>query len=290
MSTALPPLLDRIRFVMVETTHPGNIGAVARAMKTQGLSRLHLVNPRHFPNAEALARASGADDLLAEAGVHDNLVDALRGCRLVVGSSARLRSVAWPQVEPHECARRLLAEALHGEVALVLGRESSGLTNEELAHCQYLVHIPTSAAFSSLNVAAAAQIFAYELGRSLRESTPRQADGEQRDLATAEALEGFHSHLAQTLVDIGFSDPDQSRKLLQRLRRLFNRARPDWVELNILRGILSAAQGKKTSDRFDKVGKHRGGSAAGEPLPDDPSDKIEPGRPKREPPTSRGRS
>lgn len=289
MNRPVSPLLDRIRFVMVETTHPGNIGAVARAMKTQGLSRLHLVRPRHFPNAEALARASGADDLLAAAGVHDNLVDALRGCRLVMGSSARLRAVEWPLLEPHECARRLLAEADQGEVALVLGRESSGLTNDELGRCHYLAQIPTNSAFSSLNVAAAAQIFAYELSRNVREAAGQQIENERRDLATAEAMEGFHAHLAQTLEDIGFSDPEQSRKLLRRLRRLFNRARPDWVELNILRGILSAAQGKKTSDRFRKVGAQGGGSSAGEPSADDPSGKIG-RRPARERLTPRGGS
>ncbi len=251
MNTTLS-LLDRIRFVLVETTHPGNIGAVARAMKTQCLRRLELVRPRHFPNAEALARASGADDLLAAAGVHHDLVGALAGCRVVVGSSARLRSIEWPLLEPRDCAERLLDEAAGGEVALVLGRESSGLTNEELARCHYLVNIPVNPAFSSLNLAAAAQVFAYEIHRTLREREGRRLADVPRDLAPAEAMEGFHQHLAQALVDLGFSDPDQSRKLLRRLRRLFNRARPDRIELNILRGVLSAAQGRKTSDRFRK--------------------------------------
>jgi tRNA (cytidine32/uridine32-2'-O)-methyltransferase len=252
MTNHPPSLLDRIRFVLVETTHPGNIGAVARAMKTQCLRRLELVGPRHFPNAEALARASGADDLLAAAGVHEDLVGALAGCRLVVGSSARLRAIEWPLLEPRECAERLLDEAADGEVALVLGRESSGLTNDELARCHYLVNIPVNPEFSSLNLAAAAQVFAYEIHRTLRERGGRRLVDVPRGLAPAEAMEGFHQHLAQALVDLGFSDPDQSRKLLRRLRRLFNRARPDRIELNILRGILSAAQGRKTSDRFRK--------------------------------------
>jgi tRNA (cytidine32/uridine32-2'-O)-methyltransferase len=252
--------LDKIRFVMVETSHPGNIGAAARAMKTMGLSRLHLVRPKSLPNAEAVARASGADDLLAAAQVHAALVDALRGCRLVVGSSARLRSVDWPLLEPGDCARQLVAEAAHGDVALLLGRESSGLTNDELARCHYLVQIPTDPGFSSLNVASAAQIFSYEIRRVLRaQERPRSAET-PRDLATAETMEGFYVHLAQTLVDTGFSDPAQSRKLLRRLRRLFNRARPDCIELNILRGILSAAQGKKTPGRFRKDD-----SSAGDP-------------------------
>lgn len=250
--TAEEAVLKRIRFVLVETSHPGNIGAVARAMKTQRLTRLELVRPKELPNAEALARASGADDLLAGAGVHKDLVEALRGCRLVVGSSARLRSLEWPLLEPRACADLLLGEARHGEVALVLGRESSGLTNEELARCQYLAHIPANPAFSSLNLAAAAQIFAYEVHRAWRENTGQPIEEEPRDLATAEALEGLHAHLAETLAGLGFSDPGQSHKLLRRLRRLFNRARPDWVELNILRGILSAAQGKKSAERFRK--------------------------------------
>lgn len=246
-------VLKNIRFVLVETTHPGNIGAVARAMKTMGLSKLHLVKPKSGVNAEAVARASGADDLLAAAAVHGDLVDALRGCRLVVGSSARLRTVEWPLLEPGDCAGRLLTEAQQGEVALVLGRESSGLTNDELARCHFLVHIPTNPGFSSLNVAAAAQIFAYEILRTLRDAAGLRIEETPRDLATAEAMEGFHAHLAKTLVDTGFSDPAQSRKLLRRLRRLFNRARPDWIELNILRGILSAAQGKKKPGRFGRL-------------------------------------
>jgi tRNA (cytidine32/uridine32-2'-O)-methyltransferase len=252
-------VLRNIRFVLVETTHPGNIGAVARAMKTMGLSRLELVKPKSLPNAEALARASGADDLLKAATVHADLVDALRGCRLVIGSSARLRTLEWPLLEPADCAARLLAEAARGEVALMLGRESSGLSNDELARCHFLVRIPTDPGFSSLNVAAAAQIFSYEIRRTLRAAACLRFDDAPRDPATAEAMEGFYVHLAQTLVDTGFSDPARSGKLLRRLRRLFNRARPDWVELNILRGILSAAQGKKTPGRFAKSGASEGG-------------------------------
>jgi len=248
--------LDRIRFVLVGTTHTGNIGATARAMKAMGLSRLHLVRPKRLPDAEAIARASGADDLLAAAAVHDSLVNALSGCRFVVGSSARLRTVEWPLLEPQECAETLLREASDGEVALVLGRESSGLTNAELEQCHYLVHIPTNPDFSSLNVAAAAQVFAYEirrchragLGEHLSPEVPAPAP------APAEMLDGFHAHLTHALVDIGFADPEQSKKLGRRLRRLFNRARPDQTEINMLRGILSAAQGKKDPARFRKSG------------------------------------
>jgi tRNA (cytidine32/uridine32-2'-O)-methyltransferase len=239
---------------MVETTHPGNIGAVARAMKTMGLSRLHLVRPKFLANSESVARASGADDLLEAARVHEELVDALRGCRLVIGASARLRSLEWPRLEPADCAQRLLEEARSGQVALVLGRESSGLSNDELARCHFLAHIPTNPAFSSLNVAAAAQIFAYEILRNWRKAMEGPQEENGRDPAPAETMEGFYAHLAQTMVDTGFSDPNQSRKLTRRLRRLFNRARPDLVELNILRGILSAAQGKKNRERFCRTG------------------------------------
>lgn len=239
--------LARIRFVLVETTHTGNIGAVARAMKTMGLSRLELVAPRHLPDAEALARASGADDLLEHAGIHETLVDALAGCRLVIGASARLRTIEWPLLEPPECAQRLLDESAGGDVALVLGRESSGLTNAELARCHALVHIPTNPDFSSLNLAAAAQVLAYEIRRTARTEQGERLTDPPRDLATAEEMEGFYGHLTETLFAIRFGDPEQSHKLMRRLRRLFNRARPDRVELNILRGILSAAQGGKTA-------------------------------------------
>lgn len=245
-----PSPLTRIRFVLVGTTHVGNLGASARAMKTMGFARMELVNPRSRPDAACLALAAGADDLLERAGIHTDLPAALAGCRLVVGASARLRSLAWPLLEPPEAARRLLAEAAGGDVALVFGRESSGLSNEELACCHHLVHIPTDAGFSSLNLAAAVQVLAYELRRSWREDGalgPGVARSEEspRDLATAEELDGFHAYLAQALLDIGFSGPDRSTRLLLRLRRLFNRARLDRDEVNILRGILSAAQGRK---------------------------------------------
>ena len=246
-----PPLatLARIRFVLVGTTHTGNLGAAARAMKTMGLTRLELANPRSPPDAQALALAAGADDLLQRAGVHASLAGALTGCRLVIGASARLRSLPWPLLEPPAAARLLLAEAALGDVALVFGRESSGLANEELACCNSLVHIPTDPGFGSLNLAAAVQVLAYEVRRAWREGQGVTLVEGPREVATAEALDGFHAHLAQTLMEIGFATPDQSARLLMRLRRLFNRARPDWVELNILRGILSAVQGRKRAGR-----------------------------------------
>lgn len=242
-------LLERVRFVLIETSLSANIGAVARAMKTMGLSRLVLVRPQQPLNAEALARAAGADDLLERAQVCSSLDEALAGCTLVVGSSARERSLAWPELDPSICAERLLGDAAHAEVALLLGRERSGLSNDELARCHFLTRIPANPDYSSLNIAAAAQVFAYELRRQLLTgqapagptvlSEPSEA---RTPLAASDEMEGFYRHLEQTLELIGFADPGQSRTLRRRLRRLFNRARPDRIEINILRGILSAAQ------------------------------------------------
>lgn len=234
-------MLSDIRIVLVETTHPGNIGAVARAMKTMGMDALYLVKPKIFPSAEATARASGADDILERSRVCGDLVQALEGCRLVVGTSARRRTVEWPELAPRQSARRMLEEAARGPVALVFGRESSGLSNAELERCHFLAHIPTNPDFSSLNIASAVQLFAYELYQLTLADAPAAAV-EAREVATAEALEGLHRHMARTLVEIGFADPRQSKKLLRRLRRLFNRARPDHDELNILRGVLSTVQ------------------------------------------------
>ena len=234
-------VLDNVRIVMVHPSHPGNIGAVARAMKNMCLSRLELVAPRQFPHADATARASGADDLLARARVHADLDAALADCRLVVGASARSRSVSWPVLEPRRCADELISAASQGPVAILFGRESSGLSNEELDRCRYLVQIPANSAYSSLNVAMAVQILAYELLVQSLQAAPG-ASSDIRPMASAERFEGFMAHLAQTLGDVGFTDPEHSVKLLRRLRRLFQRAQPDDREINILRGVLTAAQ------------------------------------------------
>jgi TrmH family RNA methyltransferase len=227
-----------IRIVLVNPTHPGNIGAAARAMKTMGLSRLHLVTPEHFPHADASARASGADDLLVNAAVCDNLEAALSGCALVFGASARHRRMEWPERTPRQAAEE--AHGCIGEVAFVFGREHSGLTNQELAHCNALVHIPCDTEFSSLNLAAAVQVIAYELRLASLES-PAAHDGVERP-ADAAAIERFHAHLEETLIAIGFLDPANPRKLMQRLRRLFGRVRLDDNEVNILRGVLTQVQ------------------------------------------------
>lgn len=241
-------MLSNVRIVLVGTTHPGNIGATARAMKNMCLERLWLVRPRHFPSAEATARASGADELLTRAVVCSTLDEALTDCRLVVGSSARMRSVQWPVLDPRTCGVTLHAEAGSGPVALVFGRESSGLTNEELGRCHYLVHIPTNEAYNSLNLAAAVQVLVYEVYLASR-AAAGACEPIARDVAGADAMQGFLKHLEQALLDLNFADPRQSKTLLQRLRRLFLRARPDRDELNILRGVLSAAQGRKSMRR-----------------------------------------
>lgn len=234
-------MLSNIRIVLVETSHPGNIGAVARAMKNMGLQQLYLVNPVTFPSAEATARASGADDLLAQAQTCDTLAQALQGTRLVIGASARLRRISWPVVNARECAHKVLAVSRESPVAVVFGREHSGLTNEELECCHYLVHIPTNPAFSSLNVAAAVQVIAYEIhASSLASASATVPAVNAEPAATAEEMEAFYHHLEQTLVAIDYLDPDNPRKLMRRLRRLYNRAQPDKTEINILRGILTA--------------------------------------------------
>jgi tRNA (cytidine32/uridine32-2'-O)-methyltransferase len=239
-----------IRFVMVEPTHPGNIGAAARAMKNMCLDQLVLVSPRDFPSHEASARASGADDVLAGAWVVDEFAAAVADCRVVIGTSARLRSVRWPQLSPREAAAQARAGASQAPVAIVFGRESSGLSNQELDLCTHLVHIPTNPDFSSLNVAMAMQLLAYELMMaSDQESGKSGRDGE--DSASNAQMEGLFVHLEQALEDIGFLDVRRSQKLMRRLRRLFHRAAPSSDEVNILRGILSAAQGRKSMRRDD---------------------------------------
>ncbi len=235
--------MSAIRIVLVETSHPGNIGAVARAMKNMLLTDLVLVSPRSFPHAEATSRASGADDILANARVVESLDEALAGCELAIGASARLRTIAWPQVEPRECAALVSAVGEGSRAALVFGREDSGLSNEELERCNYLVHIPTNPDYSSLNIAMAVQVLAYELFLARREGgAPPPAEDEYEPAATADELEGLFEHFERALVAIDFLDPENPRQLLRRLRRLFLRARITRVEYNILRGILTAAE------------------------------------------------
>ncbi len=232
-----------LRVVLIGTTHAGNIGASARAMKNMGLERLYLVNPTAaFPSAEATARASGADDVLARAVVCTGLGEALEGCGLVVGASARLRSLPWPTLSARDSAARVAQESRQTEIALVFGREHSGLTNEELECCHFLLHIAANPHYSSLNLAAAVQVVCYEVRVACEADAPGTPCGTTSDLADAAQLEHFYQHLERVLVQVRFLDPAQPRHLMRRLRRLFNRARPDRNEINILRGILTATE------------------------------------------------
>jgi TrmH family RNA methyltransferase len=241
-------MYSNIRIVLVETSHPGNIGAVARAMKNMFLDQLYLVSPQNYPNADATARASGADDVLANAQVVTCLEDALQGCSLVVGASARLRSLSWPVVEPPEAAKKLLDITGKASAAVVFGREHSGLTNKELELCHYLVHIPSNPEYSSLNIAAAVQVICYEIHMQQKSGS---ITGNREELpASADEMQRFYEHLEQTLVELDFLDPDNPRQLMRRLKRMYNRTQPDPIELNILRGILTAIN-KQTSRKHD---------------------------------------
>ncbi len=239
-------MLKHIQIVLVETTHPGNIGGVARAMKNMGLHRLALVKPRIFPSDEAISRASGANDILESAKVFDDLDSALADSQLVVGASARLRTISWPQLNPRECAAKVAGDTV-GQVSIVFGRERSGLTNAELERCGYLVHIPANPDYSSLNIAMAVQVICYEI--AMVSVVPTEVEQVARPGVTGAEMQGLFEHLEQALVDIGFADPRRSEKLMRRLKGMFHRAGPDKEEINILRGILSAAQGRKSMRR-----------------------------------------
>lgn len=229
-----------IRIVLVEPSHPGNIGAAARAMKTMSLDALVLVRPARFPDAEANARASGALDVLDNARVVGSLDEALQGCTLVAGTSARRRELGPPALTPRECAAKLWQAPLDRDVALLFGRERTGLVNEEVERCHFLVHIPANPEYGSLNLAAAVQILAYELLLA-RGSMPAATAGDALP-ASVEEMEGLYAHLESAAVASGFLDPQQPKHLMRRLRHLFNRAQPDPREINILRGLLGALQ------------------------------------------------
>jgi len=248
--------IENIRVVMVETTHPGNIGAAARAMKTMGYNNLYLVKPKIYPNAEATARAAGADDILSKAVVCDSLEQALQGCVTVVASTARPRTISHAVFTPREYAPKLYEMVKKGPVALVFGRESSGLSNEELEYCNVVLQIPTNPEFSSLNVASAIQILCYEFIQLLQLEDAGKTDAERNDkekirLATADEMNYFYDHLEQSMIDVDFLNPEQPRKLMRRLKSLFNRAHLDENEVSILRGFLAAVQEAVTGKKND---------------------------------------
>lgn len=241
-------MLSRIRIVLVNTTHPGNIGATARAMKTMGLSTLILVSPEHFPHHEATFRAVGADDVLENAIVVSTLHDALKNCTWVIGASVRQRKLSRTIYDPRSCAEKI-RDDIAGNIAIVFGRESSGLTTEELSLCHDQIAIPTNPDFSSLNVASAVQVVVYELRMAML-SGKNKIDVKpcaQDPLATADEVAGFYEHLRKTLLALQVLDHKQPKRLMERLQLLFNRAHLTTTELNILRGILKAI-GKTVGD------------------------------------------
>lgn len=240
-------LFPNLRIVLIETSHPGNIGATARAMKNMGVANLTLVNPLEFPSEKAVYRAVSAQDLVENAIVVDNVDAAIADCELVIGSSARDRRIPWPLIDPKACADMVVAEHRAGrKVAILFGRESRGLKNEELQKCHYHVNIPTGKAYSSLNLAMAVQVICYEiLQSSLQEDKPSVEEDWDVVFATGADMEHFFTHLEETLIEVGFHDPENPRQLMTRLRRLFNRIRPDQMEINILRGFLTAINNLK---------------------------------------------
>jgi tRNA (cytidine32/uridine32-2'-O)-methyltransferase len=235
-----------IRIVLVATSHPGNIGGAARAMKNMGLGNLVLVTPKTWPALEALSMAGSALDVIDNTRVVDTLQEAIADCQLVIGTSARLRYMPVPLLDPEACAAQVIAQMPTQRIALVFGREASGLTNDELHLCHYHVHIPVSDEYPSLNLAAAVMVLCYELRKTaLAQSagdTPIVSTEWDQELATMDELERYLAHLDQVLTRLQFHKSDGSVQLLRRLRRLYQRIRPDRMEINILRGILTATE------------------------------------------------
>ena len=233
-------LFPGVRIILVETKHPGNIGAVARAMKNMGLTELVLVNPQDFPNDKAIYRSASAVDVVRGSRVVDTVEEAIADCQLVIGTSARDRRIPWPMLTPKECGKQVSAAAARQHVVgLLFGRESRGLKNDELQKCHYHVNIPTGEAYSSLNLAMAVQVVAYEILQA------RLGDGDpgskwDQPLASAEAMEHLYQHFEATLIRVNFHDEDNPRQLMTRIKRMLSRIQPDQMEVNILRGFLSA--------------------------------------------------
>ncbi|PJG59447.1 tRNA (cytosine(32)/uridine(32)-2'-O)-methyltransferase TrmJ [Aeromonas cavernicola] len=245
-------MLDQIRIVLVNTSHTGNMGSAARAMKTMGLSHMVLVDPQALPDDSAYALAAGASEMLANCRIVSTLDEAIADCGLVIGTSARSRTLSWPMLGPREAGEKLVAEAPRHPVALVFGRERTGLTNDELQKCHYHVAIPANPEYSSLNLAMAVQTLCYEVRMHWLQRQPDEENIESVfDYPTAEQLAGFYQHLEQTLLQTGFISDDHPGHVMSKLRRLFNRARPQTAELNILRGILTSVQKQRPQDKPD---------------------------------------
>ncbi|MGL5727557.1 MAG: tRNA (cytosine(32)/uridine(32)-2'-O)-methyltransferase TrmJ [Plesiomonas sp.] len=241
-------MLENVRIVLVETSHTGNMGSTARAMKTMGLTNLYLVNPKVEPDSQAIALAAGASDVIGQAKIVASLDEAIGDCGLVIGTSARSRTLQWPLIEPRECGQRIASESRHHPVALVFGRERVGLTNEELQKCNYHVTIPANPEYSSLNLAMAVQLLAYEIRMNFLEQTrASEADytAQESPYPLSGDLERFYQHLEQVLTDVNFIRTETPSAVMSKLRRMYTRARPEAAELNILRGMLTAVQKNK---------------------------------------------
>ncbi|MCJ8319178.1 MAG: tRNA (cytosine(32)/uridine(32)-2'-O)-methyltransferase TrmJ [Colwellia sp.] len=239
-------LLDRVRIVLVNTSDCRNIGSAARAMKTMGLTDLVLVDPLELPNGQAQALSAGASDVLNGARIVKTLEDAISDCGLVVGTSARSRTLPWPMLEPRGCGEKLIKEANEYPVAIVFGRESSGLSNEELQLCHFHVQIPANPDYSSLNLAMAVQTLSYEVRTSfLVQENAQYANkvkSDDEEYPVIEETERFYSHFEQAMKKTGFITPNHPGLIMTKLRRLFNRARPDVKEIKMMRGILASIE------------------------------------------------
>ena len=238
--------LENIRIVMVGTTHPGNIGAAARAMNNMCITNLVMVSPICPVGEITYARASGAHTILDQRRTVDTLEEAIQDCQFVIGSTARSRALSWPELSPSEMAQKTWALDNDAQVAIVFGREHSGLTNDELQLCNYMVRIPTNPDFSSLNVASAIQVLCYEIYKNFDEDQPQENTAPTEPVATSFDLEGYFQHLEKVLITTGYLKADNPGQLIQRLRRLYQRADLSKNEVNILRGILSSVEKPKT--------------------------------------------
>lgn len=231
-------MTDLVRIVLIEPSHPGNIGSVARAMKNMDLSDLALVRPRSFPHAEASALAAGADDLLSSARVVATVAEAIADCAFVAGTTSRPRSYTWEFATPRDAAAKIAALPAQTRVALLFGSERYGLATDDLQYCNSLLRIPANPDYCSLNLAMSVQLIAYEI--FIARAAPATRIQLDAPLAESAAMEHFYTHLREVMREIDFED--RTGHLMERLRRLFNRAQLDRNELNILRGILSAVQ------------------------------------------------
>jgi TrmH family RNA methyltransferase len=230
-----------VRIVLIDPSHPGNIGSVARAMKNMALADLVLVRPRSFPHAEANALAAGADDILSQARIVESVAEAISDCGFIAGTTSRPRSYYWEFTTPRDVAARIAGLSRDNRAALLFGSERYGLATEDLNHCNVLVRIPANPEYCSLNLAMAVQLLAYEIFMSREQ--PQTRTQLELPLAPSGDVEYFYAHLREVLQEIDFDD--RTGHLMERLRRLFNRAQLDRNELNILRGILSAVQGRR---------------------------------------------